>query len=59
MIELTGRKYAASWTVEDYDVWALRYRTDPRCIVIDGDKRDADIMLAAMKEKSDAVDPAV
>ena len=63
MIELTGRKYAAPWTVEDGEVFIhlLRrrpMRMRPRMMALIGDKADADIMLAAMKEKPRDNDPA-
>lgn len=45
LIELTGRRYAAPWTPEDWCIlWAiLRYT---RQTLIDGDKRDAEVMLS-------------
>ena len=58
MIELTGRKYAERHTDEDRGIIigiAKRWGH----FSLTADKRDADIMLAAMKEKPDAVDPAV
>ena len=57
MIELTGRKYAAPWTVEDAMILYPLWRQRPWS-ALDGDKRDADIMLAAMKEKPRDNDPA-
>jgi hypothetical protein len=59
MIETTGRTYAKPWTLDDLWICYGRQRFRlPFLIMLEGDKRDADLMLALTAEAPSPTVPA-